>query len=76
MCPTLEHKYSDRLCLASFPRVATKDIECRARGKKAECITSAAAVISSTSQLGASVGVVILRWCTLRARVEVADIGV
>jgi hypothetical protein len=45
-------------------------------GKKAECITSVAVVISSMSQLGASVGVVILRRCTLRARVEVADIGV
>jgi hypothetical protein len=76
MRPTLERKYSDSLCLASFPGVATKDVECRARAKKAECITSAIAVISSMSQLGASVWVMILRRCTLRARVEVADIGV
>jgi hypothetical protein len=34
MRPTLEHKYSDRLCLASFPGVATKDVECRARGEE------------------------------------------
>jgi hypothetical protein len=29
-----QRKYSDRLCLASFPGFTTKDVECRAKGEK------------------------------------------